>query len=136
MLYCPECGAANFDDAKYCQDCGNIISYMNPDGAINNHRMNNQNNVFINKKKKFNSEMRNSGLLTLGLGIFIGLFLDMLSGLITIFFGALLLLVKKIEILTIVVAVVLLFGLYNTSIGDNYGWIQVFMALTFFLCLF
>lgn len=75
--------------------------------------------------------MRNSGFLTIGLRGFIGLF-NLASGLITIFFGALLLLIKRVEILAIIGAIILLSGFYNISFGKYFGWIQVLMAITFF----
>lgn len=93
------------------------------------------NNPLKYNTKKFNNMMRNSGILTIGLGVFLSLF-SLYSGLITIFLGALLLLIKKVEILLIVGAIVVTSGFYNVIHSNNYGIIQILMAATFFYAFY
>lgn len=81
--------------------------------------------------EKFNKMIKNSGILTIGLGVFLSLF-SLFGGLVTIFFGVLLLLVKKVEILLIVGAIIISFGFYNLATANFYGVIQILMAVTFF----
>jgi hypothetical protein len=117
-MFCTRCGAANTDYAKYCQECGNILTANN----TGKERI---------QAKKFDILMKNSGFLTIGLGAFISLF-NINSGLLTIFFGALMLLLKKVVLLPFIGAIILLAGIYNIYLGNNFGIIQFFMAITFF----
>lgn len=121
ILFCTRCGSANVDDAKYCQECGSLLNKVDST----------EKDRIQAKNEKFDILMRNSGFLTIGLGVFIGLF-NLASGLVTILFGALLLLVKRVEILAIIGAIILLSGFYNISFGNYFGWIQILMAITFF----
>lgn len=119
-MFCTRCGAANTDDAKYCQECGNLITTNNTGK-----------DRIQTKNEKFDILMRSSGFLTIGLGAFIGFF-NINSGLLTIFFGALMLLLKKVVLLPVIGAIILLAGIYNIFSGNNFGIIQFFMAITFF----
>ena len=132
VVFCNRCGSENFDDARYCQECGNPINKVKRTIA-DEHVVNEKTKLTLtdNKTEKIDSELRNSGILTLGLGVFLSLF-SIYAGIITIFFGALLLLIKKVEILAVVGAIILIFGLYNLSFGSSYGIIQILMAATFF----
>jgi len=119
-MFCTKCGAANTDDAKYCQECGNLLTTNNTGE-----------DRIQAKNEKFDILMRNSGFLTIGLGAFIGFF-NINSGLLTIFFGALMLLLKKVVLLPVIGAIILLAGIYNIFSGNNFGLIQFFMAIAFF----
>ncbi|NYB52511.1 MAG: zinc ribbon domain-containing protein [Methanobacteriaceae archaeon] len=119
-MFCTECGAANIDEAKYCQECGNILTTNNTEKE-----------QIQTKNEKFDILMRNSGFLTIGLGAFIGLF-NINAGLLTIFLGALMLLLKKVVLLPVIGTLILLAGIYNIFSGNNFGLIQFFMAITFF----
>lgn len=136
MVFCGKCGFENNNNARYCQECGYTL--INNSDVNKTSEVSDLSNHFQSDEKveKFNTEMRNSGLLTLGLGVFLGLFADITAGLITIFFGALLLLVKRVEILAVVGAIIIMFGFYNLSFNNNYGYIQILMALTFFYAFY
>ena len=88
MSFCTNCGSENFNDARYCQECGSPINQVETgiaDEELVKERAKSDSKNHDDSDKKFNTTMRNSGILTLGLGIFLSLF-SLYSGLITIFF--------------------------------------------------
>lgn len=119
-MFCTKCGAASNDGVKYCQECGNLLT-KNSTG----------NDLIQAKNEKFDILMRNSGFLTIGLGAFI-VFVNINSGLLIIFFGALMLLLKKVVLLPVIGVIILLAGIYNIFLGNYFGLIQFFMAISFF----
>lgn len=120
-MFCTRCGAYNIDDAKYCQECGNPLNKEDSTGK----------DQIQAKNEKFNILMRNSGFLTMGLGVLVSLF-SLSSGLITILFGAVLILIKRVGLLAVIGTILLLTGFFNIFFGRYFGWIQVLMAITFF----
>jgi hypothetical protein len=120
-MFCTRCGAANINNARYCQECGNPL---NGEDCTEKDKI-------TDKDEKFNILMRNSGFFTIGLGVLVSLF-GLSSGLITILFGALLILVKRVGLLAIIGAILLLTGFFNILFGRYFGLIQVLMATTFF----
>ena len=126
MLNCPKCLTNIMENTEYCHECGYKL-YKDDlvDHPIIEDDLNRNPNLL-----KFNSTMKNSGILTIGLGG-IYAFINPLAGLYTILLGVVLLSVKKVFILLLFQSLLIIFGLFNASYGNNIGYLQILLSLTF-----
>ena len=115
MLNCPKCLTNIMENTEYCHECGYKL-YKDDlvDHPIIEDDLNRNPNLL-----KFNSTMKNSGILTIGLGG-IYAFINPLAGLYTILLGVVLLSVKKVFILLLFGSLLIIFGLFNASYGNNW----------------
>ncbi len=69
-MFCSKCGVENSDTARYCKVCGNSIDKIKT-SIIDEKSVNDKNKYILmdDKARKFNTMMRNSGILNIGLSV-------------------------------------------------------------------